>query len=381
MKTSQCSFGVFFLMLFLSMFASAQKTVKIYQTDGNVYVYDRVDSLICTTETQVVHAAGKVYSVSILQVDSVVYEPVTDFITPMQEVDLGLSVNWAGWNVGATCPEECGGYYAWGELYEKSDYDYDTYQYLDYANWEWIFIGDNISSTQYDVAQAQWGDSWRMPTKEEIDELINNCSWQWITYNGIKGQKITGLNGNSIFLPAAGFYGGTNVGSLGLGGYYWSGTLFEDLSNSAYCLSFGDINAYCNFDNRYLGYSVRPVLGNSTDIMLSDEASALFLQGWNCEVQGGEKNIAFTTKFNWSVSVQDQTGWCTVNPSTGAAGSHSLVVTVSENLGDTPRSTTLTLKIGSISYTLYITQEKPDKDIQGEGNESYEEEEGSWDTL
>ena len=363
------------------MFASAQKTVKIYQTDGNVYVYDRVDSLICTTETQVVHAAGKVYSVSILQVDSVVYEPVTDFITPMQEVDLGLSVNWAGWNVGATCPEECGGYYAWGELYEKSDYDYDTYQYLDYANWEWIFIGDNISSTQYDVAQAQWGDSWRMPTKEEIDELINNCSWQWITYNGIKGQKITGLNGNSIFLPAAGFYGGTNVGSLGLGGYYWSGTLFEDLSNSAYCLSFGDINAYCNFDNRYLGYSVRPVLGNSTDIMLSDEASALFLQGWNCEVQGGEKNIAFTTKFNWSVSVQDQTGWCTVNPSTGAAGSHSLVVTVSENLGDTPRSTTLTLKIGSISYTLYITQEKPDKDIQGEGNESYEEEEGSWDTL
>ncbi|HIY35260.1 MAG TPA: DUF1566 domain-containing protein, partial [Candidatus Paraprevotella stercorigallinarum] len=184
-------------------------------------------------------------------------EKKKDEITPGQMVDLGLSVKWAGWNVGASSPEEYGGYYAWGELYEKSDYAWGTYQY--YENGKWIFIGNNISGTQYDVARAQWGGSWRMPTLAECQELIDKCTWTWTTYNGVNGQKVTGPNGNSIFLPAAGFRFGTSVASQGSYGYYWSGTLLEGYSNDAYSLRFYYGNAHWADHRRYYGHSVRPV--------------------------------------------------------------------------------------------------------------------------
>ena len=186
-------------------------------------------------------------------------EKKKDEITPGQIVDLGLSVKWAGWNVGASRPEEYGGYYAWGELHEKSDYDRDTYQYYDQENYEWIFIGDNISCTQYDVARAQWGGSWRMPTIAECQELIDKCTWTRTTYNGVKGQKVTGPNGNSIFLPAAGYRGSTSVYYQGLHGYYWSGTLDEGYSYNAYSLLFSLGNAYWDSGYRSNGQSVRPV--------------------------------------------------------------------------------------------------------------------------
>lgn len=186
-------------------------------------------------------------------------EKKKDEITPGQMVDLGLSVKWAGWNVGASRPEEYGGYYAWGELHEKSDYDWETYQYYDQENDEYIFIGNNISGTQYDVARVKWGGSWRMPTLAECKELINKCTWTWTTYNGVEGQKVTGPNGNSIFLPFAGYRGGTSVGSQGSDGRYWSGTLYEGDSGYAYCLYFNDGHVYWNGDSRTIGRSVRPV--------------------------------------------------------------------------------------------------------------------------
>ena len=187
-------------------------------------------------------------------------EKKKDEITPGQMVDLGLSVKWAGWNVGASRPEEYGGYYAWGELHEKSDYDLDTYQYYDQEKWENIFIGDDISGTQYDVARAQWGGRWRMPTLAECQELVDKCTWTWTTYNGVEGQKVTGPNGNSIFLPAAGYRYGTSVYDLGSIGYYCSGTLNEGYSSDAYCLFFRNGDVYWDyFDFRYIGHSVRPV--------------------------------------------------------------------------------------------------------------------------
>ena len=186
-------------------------------------------------------------------------EKKKDEITPGQMVDLGLSVKWAGWNVGASCPEEYGGYYAWGELYEKSDYREDTYQYWDQENGDWIFIGNNISGTQYDVARAQWGGRWRMPTEVEIKELINKCDWIWMTYNGVSGQKVTGPNGNSIFLPAAGCRFGTSVYDQGSSGYYRSGLLCEDSNNAAYYLYLFNGVARWNRYYRYYGLSVRPV--------------------------------------------------------------------------------------------------------------------------
>ena len=191
-----------------------------------------------------------------------------DEITPGQEVDLGLSVKWAGWNVGANSPEQYGGYYAWGETEEKSDYDYETYKYWQDKDgdgyWdsnEFINIGSNISGTQYDVATVKWGNGWRMPTKEEIQELNNKCKFTGYTYNGVKGCKVTGPNGNSIFLPAAGYRYGTSLYHAGSYGYYWSGSLSESLSYSAWYL-YVYIRGYpyvSYYYNRFYGHSVRPV--------------------------------------------------------------------------------------------------------------------------
>ena len=180
-------------------------------------------------------------------------------IAVSQEVDLGLSVNWAGWNVGATKPWEYGGYYAWGETEEKSDYADYTYKYYDRTTQEYINIGEEISGTEYDVAHVKWGSGWRMPTRREIGELIRNCTLEWISYNGtVNGCKVIGPNGNSIFLPAAGYCSGTSHEGENRYGYYWSGTFGSG------CYSY-DLNIYDVFDNRvnddhrYNGQSVRPV--------------------------------------------------------------------------------------------------------------------------
>lgn len=172
-----------------------------------------------------------------------------------QAVDLGLSVKWASCNVGASSPEGYGDYFAWGETDEKSDYDLDTYKY--YQNGEYVDIGTNISGTKYDVARAKWGGKWRMPTRAEIEELCDECTWVWTTYNSINGIKVTGPNGNSIFLPAAGGRDGTDVDYRGYYGYYWSGSLDEG-NGSAWGLGFSG-DGYSGSDDRCYGLSVRPV--------------------------------------------------------------------------------------------------------------------------
>jgi len=175
-------------------------------------------------------------------------------------VDLGLSVKWAGCNVGASSPEEYGGYYAWGETEEKSDYNWDTYRYYNSSTGDIDYIGSNISGTSYDVARMKWGGGWRMPTRDEIKELCEKCSWEWTTVNGIRGNKVTGPNGNSIFLPAAGNRSDTEVDYRGSSGLYWSGSLYEDYSGDAYVLGFDSGYGFWSlWYGRYYGHSVRPV--------------------------------------------------------------------------------------------------------------------------
>ena len=182
-------------------------------------------------------------------------------------VDLGLSVKWACCNVGASSPEGYGGYYAWGETEEKSNYTPLTYKYylgdLDgdycYDYDEYQNIGSNISGTSYDVAHVKWGGSWRMPTLDEIKELFNKCSWQRTEVNGIEGQKVTGPNGNSIFLPAAGYRYGTEVDLRGSDSFYWSGTLDEYDSYYVCFLYFFSGYLDCLNSPRDFGFTVRPV--------------------------------------------------------------------------------------------------------------------------
>lgn len=182
-------------------------------------------------------------------------------------VDLGLSVKWACCNIGASSPEEYGGYYAWGETEEKSNYTAQTYKYWTdkdgdgYYDYDEGTISSDISGTQYDVAHVKWGGSWRMPTRTEIQELVNNCTWEWTTVNGVNGYRVTGSNGNSIFLPAAGCRYGTGVYNTGGSGGYWSSTPGESSSYGAYVLGFGynGGNYWSHWSYRDYGHSVRPV--------------------------------------------------------------------------------------------------------------------------
>ena len=186
-------------------------------------------------------------------------------------VDLGLpsGIKWAAYNVGATKPEEYGGYYAWGETEEKENYSWSTYKWCNgsedtltkYCTSSGYGTVDNktVLDPEDDVAHVKWGGDWRMPTKAEQDELRNNCTWAWATQNGVNGYKVTGPNGNSIFLPAAGYRDGTGVNDRGNYGYCWSGSLYGYESYGAYDLGFDDgINVWSNF-YRYFGQSVRPV--------------------------------------------------------------------------------------------------------------------------
>ena len=193
-------------------------------------------------------------------------------------VDLGLSVKWATCNVGATKPEEYGGYYAWGETEEKENYSWETYKLCN-VSYDTVYdtmtkyctsatygIVDNktVLDLEDDVAHVKWGGSWRMPTSADLNELRNSCTWTWTTQNGVDGYKVTGPNGNSIFLPAAGLRDGTGLNSSGSGGHYWSSSSYESGGNSA-CDSACDLHFYSNDDydifisSRYYGQSVRPV--------------------------------------------------------------------------------------------------------------------------
>lgn len=225
----------------------------------------------CVLTAEVVDKSGEVIGDATLTVKAEKSD-LCDDANHVHAVDLGLSVKWACCNVGASVPEGYGGYYAWGETEEKSNYTPLTYKYylgdLDgdgdyYESNEYQNIGSNISGTSYDVAHVKWGGSWRMPTLLEIEELCNKCSWEWTSVNGVSGQKVTGPNGNSIFLPAASYRYVTEVSNRGSYGYYWSGKPEYDFnSNNAHNLHFGSgghgWHHYCYW-NRDYGFSVRPV--------------------------------------------------------------------------------------------------------------------------
>ena len=183
---------------------------------------------------------------------------LTGVINGHEWVDLGLSVKWATCNVGASSPTGYGNYYAWGETSTKSEYLEKTYAYCNKKKGVYVYmnIGPNISGTQYDAARVNWGGTWRMPTWDEIKELKEKCSWVWTTVNGVNGYKVTGPNGNSIFLPAAGYRYDTSLDKAGSYGFYCSATIGSG-SAMVYYLCFGKVNSSETF--REVGQSVRPV--------------------------------------------------------------------------------------------------------------------------
>lgn len=190
-------------------------------------------------------------------------------------VDLGLSVKWATMNVGALKPEGYGHYFAWGEIYSKTEYSWAKYKWCndisskmtkyststDYWDSSLGTSPDrkNTIDPEDDVAHVKWGGSWRMPTQKEQEELVSECTWTLTSQNGVKGRKVTGPNGNFIFLPAAGYSYDNSLNYAGSYGRYWSSSLNESSSNLACGLFFDSSNVDCTNYGRFFGLPVRPV--------------------------------------------------------------------------------------------------------------------------
>lgn len=188
-------------------------------------------------------------------------------------VDLGLpsGLLWATCNVGATTPEEYGYYFAWGETQTKSTYSWSTYKWCNgnyntqtkYCTNSSYGTVDNktVLDKTDDAAAVHWGGSWRMPTDAEWAELSQQCTWTWTTQNSVKGYKVTSkTNGNSIFLPAAGYRKDSSLYESGSGGNYWSSQLYTVIQERSWSWHF-----YSSSENRlvksyrYYGQAVRPV--------------------------------------------------------------------------------------------------------------------------
>ena len=178
-------------------------------------------------------------------------------------VDLGLpsGTKWATCNVGASSSEDFGGYYAWGETTEKQSYMYDNYIFFSNYTDTGVQLkvsGTEISGTNYDVAYVKWGSTWRMPTNTQMEELIDKCEYIWTIQNGISGGKFMGPNGNSIFLPAAGYKIGSSLKEVNEVGQYYSSTSSMVYPSPMY-LHFNKwgTNKYCGYETN--GCNIRPV--------------------------------------------------------------------------------------------------------------------------
>lgn len=190
-------------------------------------------------------------------------------------IDLGLPSGtlWATCNVGANNPEDYGDYFAWGETSPKSLYSQSTYRYCNgsssaltkYCNdtsYGYNGFTDTLTILEPsdDAATANWGEGWHTPTKEEFNELINNCTGTWTTRNGVNGYLFTGSNGNSIFLPAADNRYGASASNIGSRGCYWTNSIVDNIPCKAWDLYFN--SASCTTNDNYLreyGLTVRAV--------------------------------------------------------------------------------------------------------------------------
>lgn len=186
-------------------------------------------------------------------------------------VDLGLSVKWASWNVGASSPEEYGEFFAWGGIQPKYNFSWDTYEWgngeygalTKYNTASLIGIVDNktVLESGDDAAHVHWGGAWRMPTYDELNELKSSCTWTWTTQNGNDGMLVTGPNGKSIFLPAAGYRSSSSTVYPGSYGFYWSSSLSTPHNDrGAHIIYFASNGAsLADFIDRASGLTVRPV--------------------------------------------------------------------------------------------------------------------------
>ena len=200
---------------------------------------------------------------------------------PHEYVDLGLPSGtlWATCNIGADNPEDYGLYFAWGETtgYTQDTTDGHSFNWTSYKwcngsyntqtkycnNSRYGYNGFTDTLTELepedDAAYVNWGNGWRMPSRNQQDELRTECTWTWTTKNGKNGYNVVGPNGNSLFLPAAGYRTDTYLYYAGSNGYCWSRTVGSSLPDGAYYLGFNSSRIIADSRTRCDGRSVRPV--------------------------------------------------------------------------------------------------------------------------
>lgn len=222
-----------------NIFNFSMGQVVVDDSDGSAYIYLGED------DNRYLVAAAQDFDW--IDKSSAHVEAYNEETKEHEYVDLGLSVMWATCNVGAKKPEEYGDYYAWGEIYTKDNYVLDRY----------------YKRAPLDVAWMKWGSNWRMPSKQEFQELLDKCKWDMTERNGVSGFQITGPSGNSIFLPTAGMKLDTRLLYSGSSAYYWTGNVAPDNPRVSSPLAWN----LCNTSEgihlvtlaREVGRSVRPV--------------------------------------------------------------------------------------------------------------------------
>ena len=244
-------FLIIVMFFAVSFFALAEMNVYIYKKDGTK------DTYVAST------------------VDSIGFVSTTGVENGHEWVDLGLpsGIKWATFNVGATSPEEYGDYFAWGEVEAKSDYSWRTYKWCNgsyttitkYCTSFLVGSVDNMAKLELvdDAASVNWGGNWRMPTEAEQNELKNSSytTWDWTILNEVEGYMITSkINGNSIFLPAAGYRTDSYLSYVGSFGGYWSSSLDTSRPYRANFMYFNLPNVSWYDTYRSDGRSIRAVL-------------------------------------------------------------------------------------------------------------------------
>ena len=216
------------------------------ETPFRVYVEAVIDNNLVYGESETLTAGNEAVIVSIVL--------NSDDVSGIY-IDLGLPSGtlWAQCNLGAKRPEQYGTYYSWGETATKDLFSWDTYS-----------IGNELDSLAYldashDAAVANWGGNWRMPSREDFEELNASCTREWTTRNNVKGYLLTGSNGNSIFLPAAGGRGENNIYEGGSCGFYWLNSAYADDTEFAWGFILDEESFYETSYYRMYGQTIRPV--------------------------------------------------------------------------------------------------------------------------
>lgn len=288
-------------------------------------------------------------------------KPSDPTVTAGQVVDLGLSVYWASCNLGAEKPEEYGDYYAWGETKTKNNFHSSRYSFYDANKDEYINIGNDICGTQYDAATVNLGGDWQMPTMAEIDELINNCNWEWSQINNVNGYKVIGKNGNSIFLPSSGMYANSSTRIYDKkkeGVKLWTGeSKSAEHAEAFYSNNNGPGKSGVG---RQDGLCIRPVtlnpnaggdpIDHSQDYLVTDKISVSYTGGSTSSVNGViQRGSVLNFKIsNGSTESIELTGIRLINGNTGSEGNNALSENVTIAAGES-KDYSITVGSGGIS--------------------------------